>query len=541
VSETGLGVCYGPSSFPLRDGARVTIPAEDAKSMSCDPGRRRMYRCFVPAIEGCWSPAVHSNCIHNETAALGLRTMGPTPDDPAPWPPAVVKQFKELRIMVKKMNLVPMGEAQVAASYKGALGRRYAEALVMLEDEGLEPRDMKLSAFVKGEKFNPGLKVSKPRMINPRSPKYNLCVASYLKPLEHALWRKWKIGHMCKPTRVSGKGLNATARAMLIERKMANVGDCVVFEVDGKAFEAHVSRAQLELEHGVYRAAYRGDRNLTTLLRAQLHLSGQTSGGVKFYREGCRASGDFNTGLGNTLLMGSFVIAAMRSLDLSHPWTVLADGDNCLLFVHRAVSAFVHHEFFDLVRSMCSHEMTVEKPTTVMEEVVFGQSQPVATVRGYTMVRSPFKVLSGAFCGYRHYNNPQFAPRLALAVAQAERALHRGVPVLGPYFDRAVSILSKYRPLRDPEKHLEGHLIGVKDPGYVPIDAEARLSFELAFGIGVEEQRALERTLESILDAELAPVFDEARWLRTEVDGRHGRDLVLHSGRGPELFEVARQ
>jgi len=99
-----------------------------------------------------------------------------------------------------------------------------------------------------------------------------------------------------------GKGLNPRQRANLIVRKFNQFRDCVVFEVDGKAFEAHVTVPQLEQEHSVYDVAYQ-DARLRKVLSRQLELAGVTANGVKFSRPGGRASGDYNTGMGNTLVM----------------------------------------------------------------------------------------------------------------------------------------------------------------------------------------------------------------------------------------------
>jgi len=494
-----------------------------------------MYRCFVPVLEGLWAPAVHSNCRHNEMAALVLRTMGRTPDDPKPctkggnpWAsvPVVHEYFKSLRVLVKRKNVDRMSFEAVIAGYSGALARRYKEALVKLKDEGLSKHDYLLSGFLKGEKFNPLAKVSKPRMINPRSPKYNLVLASYLKPLEHALWRHWKVGHNCEATRVSGKGLTSFERASLIEAKMASVGsDVVVMEVDGVAFEAHVTEAQLSfLEHSVYRAAYPGDHQLRRLLKAQLKLKGKTAGGVKYERPGCRASGDFNTGLGNTLLMGSFVICTMVTLNLVRPWTVLADGDNCLLFVTREDLRYVEREFQGAMSKLCAHEMTVEKPVAHLEGVTFGQSNPVRTARGPVMVRNPWKVLSGAFCGYRYFNEPRFSPSLLRGIALAERAVCTGVPLLGPYFERASHLLRHFRLPTDLDKFLEGHLLGVDlSTPTSPVTLEARVSFDLAFGVGIDEQLRIEADLIAQLDTYLLPVVKEARWLKNITHPSHGK------------------
>lgn len=535
MSDTGLGVCYGRCLAPLRDDARVTESVEDTLS-GCEPGKRRMYRVYVPGVEGVWAPAVHSSCLHNEYAALALRTLGDTPDDPPYAVPLVDEQFRVLRNLVRRLNVVSWSRAAVAASYKGALGRRYAKALVDLENDGLSDVDARLSGFLKGEKFNPMAKVSKPRLINPRSPVFNLELATYLKPLEHALWRKWKVGVGCRRTRVSGKGLNGLQRAALIREKMDSVGDCVVFEVDGKAFESHVTDKQLAREHGVYKAAYPGDEVLVWMLEKQLKLSGRTQGGIKYTRPGGRASGDYNTGLGNTLLMGVFVICALQSLAPAGPWTVLADGDNCLIFLHSSLRHCVGR-FGDAMSAVCAHEMTVEKPVTVLEEVCFGQSKPCFTERGLIMVRDPFKALSGAFCGYRHFHDPHFAPRLVRGIAMAELSLARGVPVLGAYFAEAEYLTRKYKSLKNVEFFLEGHLLGLPpDPGIVKVSLDARVSFERAWGISPEEQLSLERLLVEGLRRDFVRVLDSGVWLSRVTPVTHGPGPPDASNAAEHLF-----
>nr|WNM95047.1 MAG: RNA-dependent RNA polymerase [Diaporthe helianthi umbravirus 1] len=488
-----------------------------------------MYRAYVPAEEGVWAPACYANCRENELAALKLRTMGPTPDDPLEWPASVGRAFAGLRRLARVVCVDKWDVWQTAQSYSGRLRRRYLEAARSLETDGwISKDDYRLSAFLKGEKHNPRLKRGKPRMICPRSPRYNLVLASYLKPLEHALWKRWRFGLGVLPTRVSAKGLNSEARARLIERKMESVGDCVVFEVDGKAFEAHVTGYQLDLEAAVYKAAYPGDRELAGLLSVQRKLVGKTAGGIRFSRVGARASGDFNTGMGNTLLMGGFVTAALSDFAASRPdlrCTILVDGDNALLFVSANYASSLHQLFPELVRSVSAHEMAVEKPTTVIERVIFGQSQPVRTAGGLRMVRNVWKTLSGAFCGHRHYHDRAFAPRLMHEIALAELALSKGVPVLQPYFKACVDALAGYKRVRDPSAFLEGHLLGVTTDGKVgEITLDARLSFEQAFGISVEDQLGLEARLVSGVRHDMGRVVRDAQWLRVVVECYDGRD-----------------
>jgi hypothetical protein len=396
-------------------------------------------------------------------------------------------------------------------SYSGRLRKRYDECRVYLrEDAPLSYADKNIDAFLKAEKFNPLVKPSKPRMIMARNPRMTLCLASRLKPFEKALWGalRGSKSNGVEPTRQVGKGLNGFQRADLIERKMRNVGGgCVVFEVDGKAFEAHCTAADIALEHSVYRAAFKGDVDFHKLLDVQLVLKGRTSGGIRFRREGARASGDFNTGLGNSVIMNCTVDAAVRVLvdwvGRTFRWDKIVDGDNALIFVEPEVATFVHRHFAAAVQSVSAQEMTVENPVTELEQVVFGQSKPCFNGNRFTMVRDPFKTLSNAFSSYRHYNNWNHGVRVLKSVASCELALARGIPVLEAYFAKALELVGNVPDLQDPTPFLEGRqLEAIKilqaqgetmaDVKPVGVSLEARLSFERAWGLGVEEQLLLE-------------------------------------------------
>jgi len=425
---------------------------------------------------------------------------------------------------------------------------RYQRALDSLNVEGgLMPGDARITAFLKGEKFNPLLKLSKPRMIMARKPRFNLELASYLKPFEHAFWKRLK--GTCAgvtPTRVVGKGLNGSQRAHLIARKMGAIGgDCVVFEVDGKSFEAHVTSEDLRREHSVYRAGFKGDQALSWMLDCQLTLKGYTSCGVKYRREGARASGDYNTGLGNTIIMLTVCRAAMRYLrdvkDLHFRWDLLADGDNCLIFVEGLFASQVHSMFASAVSAVSSQELAVENPVSRLENVVFGQSKPCWDGESYRMVRDPTKVLSNSFSSYRHYRDyNKFGVKVLKSVSQCELALAIGIPVLQAYFATAVSKLGDIPDLLDPTFFLEARLLeAVRTRGVVglrtvhlevrePTDA-ARLSFSLAWGISPTEQVALEKRLSAQLTFP-----HEQRWLSKRFGVTFGGWQYVNMWDGPD-------
>lgn len=494
------GVCGGVPSLPLRKDALLMYKQE----LGCDEKkRRRMYTACNVQIEGCWAPSVHANCNHNEVAALLKRSLAPTPiADPKARGP-VLAVFATLRRLARNWGGSRWSYLETAHSYSGAMRNRYIEAERSLRIDGPITRsDTLLGAFLKAEKFGYG-KFGKPRMIFPRSPRYNLALASFLKPFEHWLWGYLTARRLYggSNTRVVAKGLNATARATLIRKKFLAFEDCVCFEVDGAAFEAHVDVWQLLKEQGVYLAAYGGDRELEDLLRRQLVNEGTTPGGVKFSRAGGRASGDFNTGMGNTLVMLGVVVGVLRSLQI--PFDLLVDGDNALVFLHSRDSARVVREFHDHALSFSGHDMVLERPVQIVEEIRFGQCAPVEIHPGrWTMVRDWRKVVSQMTSNHAHLNQPNFVMPYLKGVAQCELVLNVGVPVISSFAHHLLEQTRDFKSV-DGSFYRDYQVLGVElerrgEATFEEPTAIARCSFHRAFGVAPDEQILLERQLRHV-------------------------------------------
>jgi len=367
-----------------------------------------------------------------------------------------------------------------------------------------------LGAFLKAEKFGYG-KYGKPRMISPRSPRYNLALASFLKPFEHWLWGYLTARRLFggSNTRIVAKGLNLSARAGLVLKKMKSLhaltGEpCVVFEVDGASFEAHVDLWQLNEEHAIYQCAHKGDPELARLLKRQETNEGVTSGGVRFSRPGGRASGDFNTGMGNTLIMSVVVVATLKELQV--PFDILVDGDNALVFLPQSVSDRVVRCFAPLAKRMSGHEMVLENPTTVPEEIRFGQCAPVEISPGkWRMVRDWKKVISQMTSSHAHLQQPKFVAPFIRGVAQCELSLHSGVPVAQELASRLIHVTEGCRAV-DEHFYRDYQALGV-DVGsrekarLVSPTTTARESFSRAFGLDPDAQLQVEALLrDTVLD-----------------------------------------
>lgn len=459
-----------------------------------------MWVAVRTGLPGTWCPGVHANCIHNEIAALRLRSLAQLPMGPDPCLSSGVEAaYRALGVLASRYRGVPWSHLETARSYSGAMQRRYLEAERSLREDGpLGKKDRHLKAFLKAEKLGAG-KDPKPRMIFPRSPRFNLCVARFLKPFEHWLWGFLTARRLFggSNTRVVGKGLSPRRRANLIRRKFEGFVDPVCFEVDGKAFEAHVVESHLVRERRVYKKAYPGNRELASLLESQV-FKGTTQNGVKFSRRGGRASGDFNTGMGNTLIMLAVVVGVLRCYGIK--FDVLVDGDNALLFLERVDLPGVLASFYQDVLEASGFEMTLESPVDYVEGVRFGRSAPVFIGPHWTMVREPWSVLSGAFASHRWLREPSFGKRWLHGVARCELSLAIGVPILQTF---ALTVLERTRGGKEvsADTLADYFAVGARLAGsdeVVDIRGDARLSFERAFGISIREQLLWEKKLQQL-------------------------------------------
>nr|QHD64746.1 RdRp [Plasmopara viticola lesion associated ambiguivirus 2] len=459
-----------------------------------------MMSAWLTGVEGTWVPSCHATCTCNEVAALLKRSLGCTPTPLDSRRGDLSASFGWLRSVAAGLGVSPVSHRDIVLGYKGRMRTRYEEAeRSLLEDGPVVSADARLGAFLKAEKFNGMQKVAKPRMIFPRSYRYNLELATRLKPFEHALWpklrapKRWGVPR----TRVVGKGLGPRARASLVVKKFEGIGaGCVCFEVDASSWEAHQDEWQLVEEHRIYAAAFPGDSQLQSLLAKQLRNKGVTSGGVKFSRVGGRASGDLNTGMGNTLLMLAICDSVLRRFGLSK-YDLLVDGDNALIFLPGSEATPVIEGFHQRALECSGHEMVLERPVTVIEEVRFGQSAPVCVDGVWTMCRDYRKIFSQGTSSHVHLRHRKFALSFLRGVALCELSLAQGLPLVQVWAD-LLRQATEGSPAASPDFYRDYLEIGAtlsESVSMREVSITTRESFSRAFGISVEDQLLVERSL----------------------------------------------
>lgn len=395
-----------------------------------------------------------------------------------------------------------MTRQEFVDSYTGKQRTVYERAKQSLEVLALSRKDACLKTFVKAEKINVTLKPDPaPRVIQPRDPRYNVEVGTFLKPLEPRLMKA--IDRLFgEKTAIKGYTVEQVGHIMHTKAKRYN--NPAFVGLDASRFDQHCSRDALEWEHSVYHQIFHS-HELKEMLEWQILNHGRAylkDGFVSYKVDGCRMSGDMNTSMGNYLIMSCLVYQYLKDEGIN---ASLANcGDDCVLFLEKADLPKLKSlpEWF--VRM--GYTMKVEKPVFELEQIEFCQQHPVLTSRGYVMVRRPDVALTKDVCVVRGGMTYPRLQKWLYAQHDGGLALAGDVPVLGAFY-RQFPVGDKGE---EKSEYDDAHKFKAGEQ-YGTIVPATRFSFWLAFGLTPDEQVAIESDLVNWVprvspgEAEIAP------------------------------------
>lgn len=476
----------------------------------------------IPGLSPTHNFGVYNNCTTAvERAFVERYFMCKTPTG---YRPALVvskdaygsKWLKTFRstVLSHLPNLPVLTLTQCVDLFPASKRKVYERAKESLERAKLGWKDAVLSSFVKFEKQDVG---KAPRIINPRSARYNLKLGCYLKHLEHHVFKGINKTFGARTRATVIKGFDADSSAEILRAKWDLFKDPVAVGLDATKFDMHVSKRALMYEHSFYSGYWKGfrcarqeRRILQLLLGMQLRNSGVArcdDGKVTFEMAGTRCSGDMNTSLGNCIIMCSLVFAYAKELGIDIE--LCNNGDDCVVIMERSdLRSFTArlNEWFNRK----GFELTVERPCFTFEEIEFCQTQPVWHSTGWRMVRNPATVLKKDTMCLRPMNNIKTLKKWVYAVGAGGSSLCCGTPVLNAFYGmmlRNGKKSEKFTNLISP------HRFAVKSTRTASMCDEARISFYLAFGILPHDQMFIERFLQHV-------VIDDYE------EGIHDRDML---------------
>lgn len=431
---------------------------------------------------------------------------------PIPNKQHLIKTLRAFRDrLVKRFHATRRSYKQVVEKYTGRKRTIYQNALESLQRNGLKRKHANSVVFVKVEKVNT---TKAPRVIQPRKAEYNLELATYLKHIEHAIFKRID-AIFGDPTVM--KGYNVKEVAMHLKTKWDDFEDPVAVGLDAVKFDMHVSAPMLHWEHSIYLAIYRYCKILRKLLQWQMHNqgSGYTKNGKLHYKvKGRRFSGDMNTGLGNCLIMCAMVwtFAMQRGIKVR----LANNGDDCVVIMERRDLQKLTQGLDEWFLNM-GFRMTCEHPVYTFEQIEFCQMHPVWNGTEYVMVRNIKTALQKDTMSVLNLSNEIMVRKWFDAIGECGLALTAGVPVLQSFYEAYLregipaGKLVATPQLATGMRMMRGDLQSKSQP----ITPESRYSVYLAWGLTPDQQEALERH------------YEEWTYEHTQVDIYHV-PTVLH-------------
>lgn len=387
----------------------------------------------------------------------------------------------------------PWSEDEFLASCKGAKKRRYEAAAESLLQERLSGKDARVEVFIKYEKTDCTSKVDPvPRVISPRTPRYNLMLGRYIKKIEHKIFKSIRKLYG-SPTVL--KGFNAYQSATILRDKWDRFSSPVAIGLDASRFDQHVSLDALRWEHDIYLSCFplaKHRNELKWLLSLQEHnqcVGYCPDGQLSYSIDGTRMSGDMNTSLGNCVLMCSMVYQYAK--DKNIVLELVNNGDDCVVVLDKAdlnrFSDGLYEWFFDM-----GFDMKVEDPVYDFGAIEFCQTKPIYDGSRWIMCRNPRAVLSKDTCLLQPYQSSRQIAHWLYAVGMGGIRMTGGLPVLQNFYQAYI----RYgRPGRQPQEYMSWYqskqLVNM-DRDFGTVTPEARLSMYDSFGITPCEQQEME-------------------------------------------------
>lgn len=428
-------------------------------------------------------------------------------DDAGTRRPECGRHAVELKHLTDKLaDCVPyptrMTRREFIASRTGRLRKVYERANEQLDDKPSSLAELaRTSLFTKWERtvHKPG-KTTVPRIINPRSPQFNILLGRYLSPIEHKVFEGLQ-ELLNSPHPVIAKGLTQTEKGGII----ASIIDdgYVIVGLDASRFDQCISTELLKTEHNVYLRCYQNDRLLKALLKQQLDNSGQylgRDGRVKVRYGAIRCSGDMNTSLGNCII--SVLLSVQYCAENGiQDFRVFCDGDDLLLAVRKTALnklSTLAEWYLDW-----GLRMKVEAPAFTPETVEFCQSRPVLIGGEYVLIRDVRKCINVDYSGFVNLADHDYLLKYMRAVGVCGSYMAAGCPVLQSWYRFGVRVGKTGKlDVLDTDRGFTRQAKIEQRAGKcinAPVIDSARDSFAKAFGIGAAEQILIEQYLDEMV------------------------------------------
>ncbi|APG76269.1 hypothetical protein 2 [Changjiang tombus-like virus 5] len=383
--------------------------------------------------------------------------------------------------------------------YQGRRKEIYQRAADSLASRPLVKSDAFMSTFLKCEKIDFSSKPDPaPRVIQPRTPRYNVEVGRYLKPLEKRICRG--IAEIWGGDTIL-KGKNAEQSAVSLRQMWDQFDEPVAVGIDATRFDQHVSYEALEWEHSVYMLCFPPHTRpkLERLLKMQLVNRGYArleDLELMYEVRGRRMSGDMNTGMGNCLLMCAMI--HWITAEMGVRCRLANNGDDCVLILEKRDLGKLGR--LGPLALDFGFVLEIEPEVDVFEQICFCQNHPVWGGHSWVMCRDPRKCVDKDLVTVLDLGNIKSARKWCHAIGTGGLAMAGGLPVLGSFY----GMLLRHATTGKVDAHpwLENGFAmmakGMARHSDV-VTPESRASFFKAFDITPDQQESIESSYATML------------------------------------------
>jgi hypothetical protein len=438
---------------------------------------------------------VFQQCPENELKSLELRHLVPVPD----LLPIHEQRLKQLAaefaaVVMQDYEYCKLTELQVLNGKVGPDRKRYARAFSNIRRGW--PLNPELSAFLKMEKFaDEKLRTKPPRMIQYPSYEYMAEMTRMLKPIDKRMLSCPNLFRGQVVETMMGTGVSQEVIAERMWNHWSSFKDPVAIGLDAVHFDAHVVPGTLRVEF-TFDKIIIGQKANHTLLDKQLSSHGKTQFGIRYKVKGKRASGQYNTGMGNTTISILFLVDVMERCGITN-YKIIVNGDDSVLFVE-SVDVPVILLNYRLYFGDLSMDMKLDKISYVFEDIEFCQCQPVWRGDRWVMIRKPERLMARSALMVEDFSKS--LDRYLSSVALCELANNVGIPILQSFSLHLLQLSGCARPLANCKDYKSKFEPSIE---LKSISNETRESFYRAFGIDIPTQVAMEESLGQSISSDI--------------------------------------
>lgn len=438
----------------------------------------------------------YNKCACNEYDALIRRHLIPPISD------CVNPAFKLLETKVLSLAqdfiqqcgmLSKCDSTTVFNNTRGSLQKRYRLAYNNIIDKRIcyDEASPKLKAFVKFEKWNTDkIEGGKPpRIIQSRSYEYLYTLKSYI--LAYTLKIKTvKPTYQQQPVETI---LTKLHDQYGIARVLRENWDCfskpVAICMDHSKFDGHYSKELLELEHCFWNKLF-NSRRLSKILRQQIKQKGRTQCGLEYKALGYRASGEYTTSDGNSLINYAMISVYLEASGITN-YKISVNGDDSVTFIevddlHKLLPLTYFNNF--------NMETEMDRIAYDFRDISYCQTQPVRVIRDsvetWYMIKDYQRTVSRMQYAESKYLN--CSDRYLAGTALCELACSSGIPIMQSFATRLFH-MANTNPLASVDRMpaaMSGNTCAI-----LPIADVTREDFQYITGLDAASQKNIENAI----------------------------------------------